>query len=89
VQLGFYNTLLALYTVRETKIKEGEAQKEILSINELLSIFSHIDDTKVTYSNGYHVNHATTCMSRISLDDNVHRPDYTNFFLASLPIIDE
>jgi hypothetical protein len=55
----------------------------------MLKLFSHTDDTKVTYSNGSHVNIATTKMSRVSLDDNVHRPDYQNFFLATLPVADE
>ena len=27
--------------------------------------------------------------SRISLDDNTHRPDYSNFFLATLPVFDD
>ena len=48
-----------------------------------------MDDTKVTYTNGYHVNLATTSMSRVSLDDNAHRVDYNNFFLAAQPVIDE
>lgn len=59
------------------------------SINELLSLFSHTDETKVTYTNGYHVNLATTSLSRISLEHNVHKPDYNNFFLATQPVIDE
>ena len=48
-----------------------------------------MDDNKVTYTNGYHVNLATTSMSRVSLDESVHRTDYSQFFLASQPVIDE
>ena len=52
-------------------------------------MFSHLDDTKVTYTNGYHVNLATTSMKRVSLDESVHRTDYSQFFLAAQPVIDE
>lgn len=60
VQSSYYNILAALYAVRELYIKQSVGQKEIASINELLSLFSHTDDSKVTYINGYHVNQATT-----------------------------
>lgn len=59
------------------------------ALNELLSLFSHTDETKITYNNGFHVNLATTATHRVSLDNHVHRPDYQNFFLATLPVIDE
>jgi len=36
----------------------------------------------VTYTNGFHVNHAVTSTSRIMLTENVHRPDYDDFFKA-------
>jgi len=75
--------------VRESYAAEGKAQKEVLAINDLLQLFSHTDDMKVTYCNGYHVNKATTATARISLDDNAHRPDYGNFFLATLPVFDD
>lgn len=48
-----------------------------------------MDDSKVTYTNGYHVNIATTSIGRVSLDDTTHRIDYRNFLLASQPVIDE
>ena len=48
-----------------------------------------MDETKVTYMNGFHVNQATTSLARISLDETTHKPDYVNFFLATLPVIDE
>lgn len=75
--------------VRDWQIKNCDAQKEIQSINDLLNLFSHLDDTKVTYTNGYHVNLATTSIQRISLDENPHRQDFSQFFLASQPVIDE
>jgi hypothetical protein len=89
VKLSFNNSQLALMLVRDWQIKNCGAQKEIQSINDLLNLFSHMDNTKVTYTNGYHVNLATTSMSRISLDESVHRCDYSQFFLASQPVIDE
>jgi hypothetical protein len=46
--------------VKDWQIKNCDAQKEIQSINDLLGLFSHLDDNKVTYTNGYHVNLATT-----------------------------
>jgi len=81
--------MLGLIVVRDSQIKAGTSQKEIQSINEVLSLFNHTDATKVTYNNGYHVNIAATGTSRISLEENVHRPDYRNFFHATQPIIDE
>lgn len=89
VQVSFYSTLFALYTVRQNYAVNGEAEKEVNALNDLLHLIGHTDDAKVTYSNGYHVNQATTMMSRISLDDHVHRPDYSNFFLATMPVMDE
>ena len=52
-------------------------------------MLSHQEDQKVTYTNGFHVNHAVTCPERIPLDENVFRPDYENFFKACQPVIDE
>ena len=58
-------------------------------IKEVLRVLTHRDDEKVTYTNGFHVNHSVTAASRISLDENVYRPDYDNFFKAVQPVIDE
>jgi hypothetical protein len=80
---------LALQSVRENLARSGEGQKELQSLNDLLSHFSHTDEAKVTYLNGYHVNLAVTQTSRVSLDSHTHRPDYHSFFLATLPIMDE
>ena len=52
-------------------------------------LISHQEDQKVTYTNGFHVNHAITSTSRIPLDENVFRPDYDNFFKSCQPVIDE
>lgn len=43
----------------------------------------------MTYTNGFHVNLATTTLSRVSLEHTAHRIDYQNFFLATQPVIDE
>jgi len=35
-----------------------------------MSLFSHTDDAKITYLNGFHVNHANTRVDKISLEYN-------------------
>ena len=47
-----------------------------------MRLLTHRDDEKVTYTNGFHVNHAVTSTNRMSLDENPFRPDYDNFFKA-------
>lgn len=89
VFLSYYHTVVSLYQIRDYQVKNGEAQKEVQSLNDLLSYFCHTDDTKVTYTNGYHVNQAVTLTSRAPVDNTVHRPDYDNFFRAAQPVIDE
>ena len=54
-----------------------------------MRLLTHRDDEKVTYTNGFHVNHAVTSTNRMSLDENPFRPDYDNFFKAVQPVIDE
>ena len=58
-------------------------------IRDVLRLLTHRDDSKVTYTNGFHVNQAVTTSERISLDENAFRPDYDNFFKAVQPVIDE
>jgi hypothetical protein len=55
----------------------------------MLRHLSHQDDLKVTFSNGFHVNAAITATNRISLDENIYKQDYDNFFKATQPVIDE
>lgn len=43
VELLFYNTLVAIQGVRENLIRNGEASKEVQSINELVQLFNHTD----------------------------------------------
>lgn len=47
------------------------------------------DEAKITYTNGFHVNLALTKTSNVSLDEHVFRQDYTNFFRAAQPVINE
>jgi hypothetical protein len=75
--------------VRDDYCKKGIAAKEMQNINDLIKTLSHVDDTKITYTNGFHVNHAAISFQRINLDENPTRPDYINFFKATQPIIDE
>lgn len=67
----------------------GSGQKELQSINEVINLFQRTDEFKVTYSNGFHVNTAVTSTNKLSLLNNVYRPDYNSFFCATLPVIDE
>jgi len=48
-----------------------------------MNLFSHMDESKVTYNNGFHVNTAVTNTSRISLETNCINPDYSSFFIAT------
>lgn len=82
-KISFNNTLLGLMFAKNSQISSGIAQKEIQSINELINLFSHTEDTKVTYNNGFHVNVAATNTSRISLETNCLKPDYKSFFVAT------
>jgi hypothetical protein len=41
-------------------MKEGTGEKECIDIQGVYSMMSHIDDAKVTFTNGFHVNHALT-----------------------------
>ena len=89
VQINYYNMLQTLISLRDDYCKRGVAQKELHIINSLVKTFSHQDDSKVTYTNGFHVNHAAIALSRINLDESPNRPDYQNFYRATQPLIDE
>ena len=89
VQQFYYSLTLVLMQIQDTHSEKGTALKEMSQLKELLRVLTHRDDEKVTYSNGFHVNHAVTASRRISLDENVYRPDYDNFFKAVQPVIDE
>ena len=67
----------------------GTAVKEMHQVREVLRQLSHQDDSKVTYTNGFHVNSSVTATNRIPLDETPFKPDYDNFFKAVQPVIDE
>jgi len=75
--------MLVLMTVTDSQSQNSTAQKEIDWIKSTLRNLSHKDDLKVTFSNGFHVNAAITSTTRISLDENVFKQDYDNFFKAT------
>jgi len=75
--------LHTLYQVQESYLKEEKCQKEVQSLNSLLRKLSHVQDAKVTLSNGYHVNKAITAIERLDLEVNSHNPEYSSFFLAT------
>jgi hypothetical protein len=58
-------------------------KKEVQYINDAITKLSHIDDVKVTYTNGFHVNTALTKSDRINVDENCLMQDYDNFFRAA------
>lgn len=81
--------LLILMSMQEAHGAAGTALKEMHQVRDMLNQLAHQDDAKVTYTNGFHVNHAVTATHRIALDENCARPDYDNFFKAAQPVIDE
>ena len=89
VQQTYYSLILVFMSMQDTHNDKGTALKEMSQVKEVLRNLSHRDDEKVTYTNGFHVNHSVTTTSRISLDENVYRPDYDNFFKCVQPVIDE
>lgn len=89
VKITYYKIILSLSAVRNQQSKNGAAAKEMHEINGLLKVLSHTDDTKITYTNGFHVNSAITKLQNVSLQFNATRPDYPNFFRSNQPVIDE
>ncbi|CDW82479.1 UNKNOWN [Stylonychia lemnae] len=89
--LSYYGLVSSFSAVQDFYLKETDfnAKKELLSINELLKNLSHVDDIKVTYTNGYHVNTALTKTQFLNLDENCTNPDFTQWARSSQPIIDE
>jgi hypothetical protein len=67
----------------------GTCQKEMHEIRHAIKLLTHQEDTKITFTNGFHINTAVTATSRISLDENCYRPDYNNFYKCTQPVIDE
>ena len=80
VQQNYYSLLLVFNSMVDSNGNEGKAPKEMSNVREVIRLMSHMDDQKVTYTNGFHVNQAVTSLNRISLDENPFRPDYDNFF---------
>lgn len=89
VQNNYYLLLLVLLNLQDMHGVAGTCQKEMHEIRHTINLITHQDDSKVTYTNGFHVNQAVTKTSRISLDENCFRPDFTNFFKTAQPVIDE
>ena len=89
VKQTYYSLTLVLISMQDTHAERGTGLKEMSQVREVIRALTHRDDEKVTYTNGFHVNHAVTTSSRISLDENVYRPDYDNFFKAVQPVIDD
>lgn len=52
------------------------ARKEILSINDTFKQMSHLDDVKITYTNGFHVNLSITKTRSLNIDENCLKQDF-------------
>ena len=89
VQQTYYSLVLVFMSMQDSHGAKGTALKEMHQIRELMRKLCHRDDEKVSYTNGFHVNHAITSTGRISLDESLYRPDYDNFFKMVQPVIDE
>jgi len=89
VQQAYYSLMLVFMSMQDSHGEKGTALKEMHQVREVLRLLTHRDDQKVTYTNGFHVNHAITNTDRIPLDENAVRPDYDNFMKAVQPVIDE
>ena len=81
--------MLVLMSMQDSHGSAGTAVKEMHQVREVLRQLSHQDDSKVTYTNGFHVNSSVTATNRIPLDETPFKPDYDNFFKAVQPVIDE
>lgn len=87
--LKFLTVVSVLNEIQDSFLKDGKGQKEILFINETIRELSRVQDIKITYTNGFHVNHAIISLNRIDLESSPSNPDYWSFFQVAQPIIDE
>jgi len=83
VQNNYLLLLLALYNIQDLHGVAGTCQKEMIEVRNALKLLTHQEDMKITYTNGFHINLAVTSINRITLDENMYRPDYVNFFKAT------
>ena len=60
-----------------------------MDISRTLSLLSHQEDVKVTYTNGFHVNTAVTRTEQVFLDETASWRDLPSFLLCAQPVIDE
>ncbi len=58
--ISYYTIVSCLGQLMERYTKEDTGYKEIIDIGRTLTLLSHQDDIKVTYTNGFHVNTAVT-----------------------------
>ena len=72
--------LSILNEMQDYYFKEGKGQKEIMFMNETIRGLSNQQDMKITYANGFHVNHATTRLANIDLETSPCNQDYWSFY---------
>ena len=70
-------------------MKDFKGQKETIDLNKVLSMLFHMNDIKVTYTNGFHVSTSLTRTDQIFLDEAPTRRDYENFMKSCQPVINE
>ena len=71
--LCFNNIILVLMSVMDSQSLTTDAQKELDQLRGTLRHLSHQDDSKVTFSNGFHVNSSITTIHRVSLEENIFK----------------
>ena len=71
--LSYYGIIYSLGVVQDNYHKQMVGNKEVIYINEVFKKLAHIDDLKITYQNGFHVNGAITFTNKINVDENLYR----------------
>ena len=55
------------------------ARKELITINDFLKNLTSIDEMKITYTNGFHVNTALTKTLSINIDETSAMQDFAQW----------
>jgi hypothetical protein len=77
--ISYYTIVSCLGQLIDRYTKEGTGFKEIIDIGRTLTLLSHQDDIKMTYTNGFHVNTSVTKTNQIFLDETISIRDNSNF----------
>lgn len=58
--IGYYSVFTCIGSLIDRYLKEGNGQKEVNELSEILSKLGHLNDMKVSFTNGFHVNSSYT-----------------------------